>query len=539
MAARMIQGCGARPFCNRHPVSIPVARAGAAWAADRWPDPVATTAITIEQKDMVGVLDKEIGRRSVPRSGDNPRDQSMPVDDLLTEAFAHQRGGRLGAAEMLYRQALVTDPKHWVARVNLVQLLMRAAMYEEAVGLLTQLLEEFPDHLLVNRQLGTAYAALNRLDLSLVHFQRILAQKPDDVGALQFVSNIQHALGRTGEASRNFRRSVQLQPLVTVAATRSPPGLRLLLLFAPGAGNTPFDYLVAQVEYETHLLNLLPDIAYDADMLRGCTDVVFNLVADVDLGGAMLAPARDLAERIGKPVVNHPRQIMRTGRASIARLLAGIADCVVPQTRGYAGAALRAADFDLAGAGFGFPLLVRLAGTHGGEDLEKVQAQAELDGFVLQRPEADYYLTEYVDYRSADGWFRKYRFIFVGGAIHPYHLAIGEQWKVHHVTTDMANQPWMQEEEKSFLDNPQGVFGPRQYAALEAIRRTVDLDYFGIDCALDRAGRVVVFEVNACMLVHGRNQQFPYKAAAVSRIKAAFCAMLEGVAATGRCAGSA
>ena len=29
----------------------------------------------------------------------------------------------------------------------------------------------------------------------------------------------------------------------------------------------------------------------------------------------------------------------------------------------------------------------------------------------------------------------------------PYHLAIGNDWKVHHLSTDMVNQPWMQREE--------------------------------------------------------------------------------------------
>jgi hypothetical protein len=43
-----------------------------------------------------------------------------------------------------------------------------------------------------------------------------------------------------------------------------------------------------------------------------------------------------------------------------------------------------------------------------------------------------------------------------------------------------------------------------------------------------------VFEVNASMLVHGRNQQFPYKTAAVERIKQAFHALLERLARQGQ-----
>jgi glutathione synthase/RimK-type ligase-like ATP-grasp enzyme len=64
-------------------------------------------------------------------------------------------------------------------------------------------------------------------------------------------------------------------------------------------------------------------------------------------------------------------------------------------------------------------------------------------------------------------------------------------------------------------------------ASLDAIRREIGLDYFGIDCALDQAGRVVVFEVNASMLIHLHNEGFEYKTPHVKAIKAAFERMLE------------
>ena len=132
---------------------------------------------------------------------------------------------------------------------------------------------------------------------------------------------------------------------------------------------------------------------------------------------------------------------------------------------------------------------------------------------------------------SADGHFRKFRFIFVDGDVLPYHLAIGDDWKVHHVSTDMANQPWMQREEAAFLSNPGAVFTAAHDQALRTIRERIGLDYFGIDCALDAAGDLVVFEANASMLVHDDNAEYPYKEPAVRAIKAAFNAMLR------RCAG--
>jgi glutathione synthase/RimK-type ligase-like ATP-grasp enzyme len=94
----------------------------------------------------------------------------------------------------------------------------------------------------------------------------------------------------------------------------------------------------------------------------------------------------------------------------------------------------------------------------------------------------------------------------------------------------MANQPWMQREEKAFLHDAAAFFSPANYQALQIIQERIGLEYCGIDCGLDAYGNLVVFEVNASMLVHARNEGFPYKAPAVRRIKHAFDAMLRKLA---------
>jgi hypothetical protein len=462
------------------------------------------------------------------RSTPNP---AMPIAAIFDEALAHHRAGRFDQAETCYRAALRKDPEHQGARKNLAQLLIRASRFEEAIVLLSGLLHDFHEDIWVHRQLGAAYAGLNRLAPSLDHFQRVLAQDPDDTVALQFVANLQQALGHTPQAREHYRRGLALKPFVTIDAIKSPPAFRVLMLFAPGAGNTPFEHLVDQAEYETHVLNLVPDVAYDIDLLRASADVVVNLIADADQGHALLAPARELAERIGKPVINHPGKIARTGRESISRRLAGIPACHVPQTLRVASAIARGSKRGHMLQSLSFPLLARLAGTHNGDHFEKLDDASQVDAFFARFPEADFYLTEYVDYRSADGFFRKYRFMLVDGEVYPYHLAIHDGWKIHHVNTDMANQRWMQDEEEAFLGDPRRVFRAPQLDALRAIQQEIGLDYFGIDCSVDRHGQVVVFEVNACMLVHPHNEQFPYKNEPVRLIKESFQAMLRRMAA--------
>jgi hypothetical protein len=127
-------------------------------------------------------------------------------------------------------------------------------------------------------------------------------------------------------------------------------------------------------------------------------------------------------------------------------------------------------------------------------------------------------VSDFWDYRGADGVYRKYRLIFVDRKVFPYHLAITRDWLSHYWRADMAD--WMKAEEETFLaDFRQAFRGAAAEAVGEAARR-LDLDYAGMDCTILPDGRVLVFEANATMLVHLRESRetFAYKHAHVPRI---------------------
>ncbi|CAE6747530.1 hypothetical protein R69927_02006 [Paraburkholderia domus] len=455
------------------------------------------------------------------------RSSIMSIDRLFSLASAHHQAGRLDLAESHYRETIGIAPDHWDARFGLAQVLIRQDRFDEAIGWLTGLLNRPGHQVAVYRQLGLAEACAGRRQRALNYFERVLEHDPDDPAILHIVANFQQAVGLDAEADTNYRRALKLKPLITVPAIVAPPDFRVLFVFGPSAGNTPIEYLIGQARFESNVITLLPDMDYDVDRLRVYADVVINLISDVDRGQAFLGPAQAFIDRVGSPVVNPPQAIAGTNRESVAQRLAEVPDCCVPQTRLYPAAGLRELLSRASQPTLSFPLLVRPAGTHGGDDFERMEDPAQLLVFLNRHDASSYYLTPFVDYRSDDGYFRKYRFVCVGDEILPYHLAIDDKWKVHHVTTNMASHPWMQAEEQAFLEDPWRVFGVAQRAGLQSIRDAMGLDYFGIDCALDREGAVVVFEANASMLVHGNNSQFPYKKGAVERIKQAFHTMLE------------
>jgi hypothetical protein len=115
---------------------------------------------------------------------------------------------------------------------------------------------------------------------------------------------------------------------------------------------------------------------------------------------------------------------------------------------------------------------------------------------------------------------RKYRAMFIDRKFYPVHMAASRDWKVHYVTSDMANRPDLRAEEEKFLAAMPEVLGPRAMAALERIRDTLALDYGGVDFAVARDGRLLLFEANATMTIlpPGPDPKWDYRRAAIARV---------------------
>ena len=424
----------------------------------------------------------------------------------------HLRTGRAHDAIPLFRLALKLNPAHWASRSKLAEALMATRQYLAARALLQQLLEERPQASQTRYQLGKVCFELNETEAAIRHFEQAVALDPNDADSRYWIGSIKRKLGDIDAARAAYTAAAQIRPLVRRRAAKSPPDFRLLALYAPFDGNTPIQYLFKDPTYDIDALAFFdagePDISSLGDI-----DIVVNLISEADQGAAMLPVAAQLAAKLGKPVVNDPGKILRTTRNAVADLLADIPACRIPRIlRLEAGTDVSAAAL-AARLPFAFPVLARPAGTHGGDDFEKLEGLDELARFLAPRPKHDHYVIEYVDYASGDSHFRKYRFIFVDQEIVPYQLAIGNDWKVHHVSTDMANQPaGCGRRKRRFLANPAAVFNAAHYRRLlRLVRERIGLDYFGIDCGLDRGCNLVVFEVNASMLVHDDNVEFGYK----------------------------
>ncbi len=309
--------------------------------------------------------------------------------------------------------------------------------------------------------------------------------------------------GRREEAYALGRDAYRQQSFVVQPPPARPAGT--LLVLTSLEGNIPTEHLLPRLPLAVVDWHLdFSTAAHEA--LLPHYDAVLNIVGDADVGGAALRYADAFKERCAVPVLNDPARVLRTRRHEVGALLAGIPGLVTPRSVQLTGAALQAdtlrAEAGLEARGLRFPVLLRAAGKHGGESVQRVEGAADLAAAAAGlEPDAVVYLTQYHEYASPDGLYRKYRAIFIDRAPMPYHLAISPYWLVHYFSAEMGHDDRVAEE-LAFLADMPGCLGPVATAALGAIARRLDLDYCGADFSLLPDGRVLLFESNATMLVH-------------------------------------
>jgi glutathione synthase/RimK-type ligase-like ATP-grasp enzyme len=143
-----------------------------------------------------------------------------------------------------------------------------------------------------------------------------------------------------------------------------------------------------------------------------------------------------------------------------------------------------------------------------------------------------FYLSRFVDYRSADGLFRKYRVALVGGKPFICHYAISERWMIHYLNAGMTDSAEKRAEEAACMASFDDGFATRHKAALTAINERMGLPYLGIDCAEMPNGDLLIFEVDNAMIVHAMDPEdmFPYKVPAMRRVFNAFRQLLSRAA---------
>jgi hypothetical protein len=432
----------------------------------------------------------------------------------------------LGAADLTaLLQAEAKEPDRPAIQRALAEAYRAAGLAAEATAAEYAALALEARSALALYNLGTVYFMKELYGPAEKWYRRALALDPDLVVANQNLGAILEIEGRLEEARFHRDRALSRQCLFVDAAPQAAP--TVLVLAASAFGNVPIDDLLPRATINRVKWFIEYAKAGDGSDLPPY-DLVFNAVGDADLAGPAFARIGRFLTACQKPLLNPPERVMQTRRDRMPGLLAGLADVVVPPVVRVERAQAVAGGVAAAAAGMGRPLLLRPVGSHGGKGVRLITQAA--DPALAEPGDAEaFYLTGFHDYRSADGFYRKYRMIFVDRRPYPYHLAISPDWLVHYFSADMLAASWKRDEEACFLEDPGAALGPKAMAAVAAVGRRLDLDFAGLDFAVLADGRILVFEANATMLVHLHDpiEDFPYKHAHVPKIFQAFERMVE------------
>ena len=440
----------------------------------------------------------------------------------------HGLGQRDEALATLDR-CLGLDPDYAAAHDNRGMVLYDCRRFMEAAeahlsALAQTPVEATPERIAILLHFSKAAYEGGELDAAEQACRVILQLDADHADTIDHLAAILDRLLRDDEALALRNRLTRAQGLVRKGRTDHPEAT-ILLLGGAGASHVPTRYLFDPALFATLTLTLVspdqPDaplggVAYEE--LTGA-DLAFNTLGEIERDGGQAGAVKALAERLGKPLLNPPARVARTGRDEAPRLFGDIAGLLVPAVRRMTRAEP---------ASFGGPQLIRPGGAHGGKDLVRIETPADLTDYLAKVPYDRFLLTDFHDFKGSHDSYRKYRFIFVDRQPYPYHLAIADRWLVHYWRAEMGRVDWKKAEEEAFLTDWRRVFGPRGTAAVEQVARRLDLDYGGMDCSLLPGGEVLFFEANASMLVHLDDSaaEFPCKHQAVPRIRDAVTRMI-------------
>jgi len=326
--------------------------------------------------------------------------------------------------------------------------------------------------------------------------------------------------------SRDVALDLQAQALATKILYHLPAAgeakIRLLAVMAPGdiATNAPLEFLVENSDISLHMLYVgagLPPVPPLPEH-----DLLFVSIGESTATNPILEELAPVLKSWPHPVLNRPANILNTSRETAPVLLSRVAGLAMPDAR-------RVHRDDLSSVG-DFPFIVRPVDSHGGHGLARIDNAGAIAEYLETMPDPEFYVSPFVDYRSADGLYRKYRVALIKGRPYAVHMGISDNWMIHFANAGMTESAEKREEEARFMRDFDADFAKRHHAALQGLNETLGLDYVVLDCAETRDGKLLVFEADTGAVVHAMDpvDVFPYKALQMKKVFSAFRDMLIG-----------
>jgi len=383
--------------------------------------------------------------------------------------------------------------------------------------------------------LATALSRGLSVKAEQVELIRRVVNNSDDSAALMDLASLCRLAGEPQRAEQCQQQALQLNQIYRLRpSTGVAPGVRLLMFAVPGdfMTNTPIEFLIDGTNVSLDVVYLLPGQPIPTEVPEHDVAIV-GIAESPQTRGTLLSLGTMLATW-PKPVLNLPSRVLDLARERLFEVLDDVPGLAMPTTVWANRAMLReivvgTLQLETIARDMTFPLVARPVNSHAGEGLTKIADQGELLVYLMQQQGDDHYIAPFVDYRSGDGQYRKYRIAFISGVPYLCHMAISSSWMVHYLNAGMQTDALKRAEEAANMQIFDDTFARRHEGALSGIVQALDLDYFAIDCAETRDGRLLVFEAGTAMIVHRMDppELFPYKHQQMEKVCQAFLRFLE------------
>ena len=361
-----------------------------------------------------------------------------------------------------------------------------------------------------------------------------LSTNPNDANALMDMSIILHLKGNRELGLAMQNEALAIQQIYRLGPDAQPAGTHLLALLSPGdlTENNVVEFLVEGSDIVLDMLYVGPGIPLPERLPEH--DVVMVAVSESDRNRPLLKYIEGLVQSWSQPLLNLPDRIGRLSRENASLLLTSGSGIVMPVTaRIDRHTMLKVGQGHIALSRFipdgDFPFIIRPVDSQKGIGLRKLERPLDILEYLSAQLEDDFYISRYVDYRSPDGLFRKYRVVFIEGKAYVCHMAISENWMVHYLSAGMLDSVEKRNEEARFMETFDDDFGLRHQQAFSFISEKLGLEYVGIDCGETVDGDLLIFEVDSSMTIHAMDaiEDFPYKPIQLRKVFNAFRDLLQ------------
>lgn len=376
--------------------------------------------------------------------------------------------------------------------------------------------------------------AYSDCDLAPLGTQLIERAKTDTSGhALMDLSTVLQLRGNRDVALTMQAQAIETQQIYSPPTATGSVNIRLLAIMAAGdlMSNTPLEFLLEDSDVALDIVYVtqnqpLPDHLPDHDVL-------FVAIAQSDQNMPLLKQTDAAIASWPRPVLNRPDRIALMSRNEACALLKSAPGVEMPITVRIARQALeQVANEQLSLTDIledgKFPIIIRPVDSHAGKDLDKIEDLGALVNYLQNMPNSEFYVSRFIDYRGQDGLFRKYRIMLIDSKPFVCHVGISEHWMIHYLNAGMAESAEKRAEEESFMIDFDNRFARKHAQAFRTINERVGLDYLGIDCGETADGKLLIFEIDSCMIVHAIDpvEVFPYKQPQMNKVFSAFRRML-------------